>query len=231
MKKFLLETKWLGALVIVLFALVVSYFVSSRSSEFLKQIMPTVVSETSEFLPITIENGVIVEPQNAYISKNYGSETKPIRIVLDTRVDSLNAEDIKENGLYISRKYFYGITSQKTEIRDFADMPNMTFDRQGLEQGAQWVEQKSAGYIFGTLFVVLAVYMMLASLLYAALIHLLIGKMMKMEFASTLRVTTLGYVALSIFGVMAFSIGIIATFALLLIVNYLVAKYLPSTER
>lgn len=226
MKKFLLETKGIGALAVVLYALIISYYASDWSAKFLKQIMPTVVAETSDFLPITLENGTIVEPQNAYISKTYGTETKPIYIVLDTRADSFSTDDIKENGLYISRKHLYGITSQKTEIRDFEGMPDMTFDRQLLDDGAQWIEQKSAGYIFGSLFVVLTIYMLSAALLYAALIYLLIGKTLKMEFLQTLRVTALGYVALSIFGVIAFSVGVIATFILLLAANYGVAEYL-----
>lgn len=233
MKKLLLETKWVGALAVILFALVVSYYVSGWASTFIKQVRPTVVAELSEFLPITLENGEIVNPQGAYIRKTYGKtygpQNMPINIVLDTRSDSLSSDEIREQGLYVSRKYIYAVSKQKTEIRSFEDMPNATIDRQLLEAGADWLEQNAGIYIFGTLFLSLALIMALASLIYAALIQLLIGKMIKVNFARTLRVTTLGYVALAIFGMAVFSVGMIVKFVLLLAANYGVAKYVPQS--
>ena len=229
MKKLLLETKWIGALAVILFALVVSYYVSDWASTFIKQVRPTAVAELSEFLPITLENGEIVDPQGAYIRKTYGPQNMPINIVLDTRSDSLSSDEISEQGLYVSRKYIYAVSKQKTEIRSFEDMPNATIDRQLLEAGADWMEQNAGTYIFGTLFLSLALFMALASLIYAALIQLLIGKMIKVNFARTLRVTTLCYVALAIFGMAVFSIGVIVKFVLLLAANYGVAKCVPQS--
>lgn len=229
MKKLLLNTKGIGALAVILFALVVSYYSANWASAFIKQVMPTAVTEISDFLPITIENGEIVYPQNAYIRKTYGTQNTAYNVVLNTQVDSLNTDDIKEQGLYISRKYIYAVSTQKTEIRDFEQMPNMTFDRQLLEAGADWMVNKSGIYVFLTLFVSVALFMGLASLIYAALVQLLIGKMLSVDFARTLRVTTLGYVALAIISLAVFSIGIIVKFVLLLAANYLVGKYIPQS--
>ena len=38
-------------------------------------------------------------------------------VVLDTRVDEFEASKLSNNGLYVSRKYIYGVSPQKTEIR------------------------------------------------------------------------------------------------------------------
>lgn len=226
MKNFLLEKKWTGVLCTLIVAFAVSYLSSSYAAKFVKAMAPTVVAEASDFLPITLEQGAITEPKETVISKNYGTNTAPILVVLDTRVDELNSTDLQAQGLYISRKFIYGVSSKKTEIRSFADLPDMTINHQMLENGAEWLEKYAGIYAFGILFVTILIYIAIAVLLYSAIIHLIIGKAMKSDFTRTLRVTTLSYLLLFVLGAITVSFGIIITFVLLLFANYAVAKYI-----
>lgn len=228
MEKTLLNTKWLGALSVAVVAFIFSFMVKNYAINAISAFMPTVVTEAAQFLPITIKNGAITEPKNALISKNYGNEQNPIMVVLDTRTDELSAENLKDQGVYISRKFFYGVSTEKTEIRSLSLLSDMTIDQQMLVQAAAWLEQYSGGYIFVTCFIALLIYFGCAILLYAALAHLIVGMAMKVGFSRTLRVTTLGYLALFIISSYTVSISFIITLVVLLGVNYLTAKYVPQ---
>ena len=71
MKSFLIEKKWIGVGLTVLFSLIVAWVTMSKTVEFVQVITPTISEEAKAFLPITIENGSITEPQNTVIVKEY----------------------------------------------------------------------------------------------------------------------------------------------------------------
>lgn len=228
MEKNLLNTKWLGTICVVVVSFIFAYLACGYAANAIKTLMPTFVEEASQFLPITVENGAIVEPKDTLISKSYGVGDKTFNVVLDTRVDEISVEDLGNQGIYFSRKFIYGVKSDRTEVRSLSDMSNMTIDQDMLLQGAEWMENKSGGYIFASLFFGLLIYFSLAILLYTIVLHLVVGIAMKVGFGRTLRVTTLGYLALFIIGAFTVSIGVIVTFILLLGINCLVAKYFPQ---
>lgn len=228
MEKTLLNTKWLGTICVVVVSLLIAFMASSYTVNALKTIMPTVVTESADFLPITIENGTIVEPKDTLISKSYGSDNNSFSVVLDTRTDELSAADITTPGVYASRKFIYGVKSDRTEVRSLSEVSNITIDQEMMQSGAEWVENHSGGYIFVVLFLSLLIYICFAILLYAALAHLLVGMAMKVSFGRTLRVTTLGYLALFLIGAFTISTGVIITFVLLLLANYVTAKLYPQ---
>lgn len=228
MDKTLLNTKWLGTICVVVVSLIIAFMASSYTVSALKTIMPTVVTESADFLPITVENGAIVAPKDTLISKTYGEGDNVFSVVLDTRTDELSAADITNQGVYVSRKFIYGVKSDKTEVRSLSQVSNITLDQEMLQQGAEWTEKHSGGYIFAAIFLSLLIYISLAILIYAALVQLFLGLAMKVGFGRTLRVTTLGYLALFIIGAFAIPTGFIVTLVLLLLANYLVAKHYPQ---
>ena len=61
MKDFLLNKKWVGFFALLIYALIVAVFVSKSSKEAVLRYGPTVAAEIEYFLPITVENGEIVE--------------------------------------------------------------------------------------------------------------------------------------------------------------------------
>ena len=228
MDKTLLNTKWLGTICVVVVSLVIALMAGSYTINALKTIMPTVVTETADFLPITIENGAIVEPKDTVISKSYGKGNNTFSVVLDTRTDELSAADITTPGVYASRKFIYGVKSDRTEVRSLSEVSNITIDQEMMQSGADWIENHSGGYIYVTMFLSLLAYICFAILIYAALVQLFLGMALKVGFGRTLRVTTLGYLALFIIGAFAIPTGFIVTLVLLLLTNYLVAKHYPQ---
>ena len=229
MEKTLLNTKWLGTICVVAVAFIFSFLASNYASTAIRAFMPTFVTEASQFLPITVEKGTIVEPKDTQIKKNYGTADSPFVVMLDTNADELTSADLTAQGLYISRKFIYGVKSDKTEVWGLDKLSDMTINQELLQQGAEWVEQKSGGYAFAILFISILLYIPFAILLYAAVIQLIIGMALKVGFGRTLRVTTLGYLALFVIGAFTVSIGIIVTFILLLGANWLTAKYYPQS--
>lgn len=222
MKKFLLETKWVGLLIAVVFALIVAVIASNQAATFVKVASPYVATEAQEFLPVTLENGTIVEPKDTVIRKTYAAGSSgSFEVVLNTQVDELRTDDIKTPGLYFSRKAMYAVSSQKTEIRSLSDLPDMTIDSEMFEAGVKWLEANVNKYLFLAIFVGLLGFFAVAVLLYSALSQLLLGKLISSDFSRTLRITTLSYIALTaIAWFLSVPIGIIVKFVLILLANY-----------
>ena len=222
MKKFLLETKWVGVLTVAIFALIVSFVASNQAALFVKTVSPTVVAEAQNFLPVTIANGTIVEPKDVIIHKSYAvGKDDSAEVVLNTQVDELSADAINNQGLYFSRKYMYAVSRQKTEIRSLADFPDMVIDSEMFEAGVKWLEANVNKYLFLAIFAGLLGFFAVAILLYSALSQLLLGKYISSEFPRTLRITTLAYVCLTaLVWFVGLPIGWIAKFVLILLTNF-----------
>ncbi len=235
MKKFLLEQKWVGVGIVVIVSLLVAWISTSKTVKFVQAVSPYISEEAQAFLPITFENGVITEPQNAVITKeyNYGyNNEKVVKVVLNTAVDELNSNDIKDSGVYFSRKYMYAVSPQKTEIRTFEDFPNMTVDQETFDSGIKWLETKVSGYLFVIIFFMMLIWIGLASAVYAAISQLLLGKVVPSAFARTLRITTIGYVVLFIIELgTGLGINILIKLVLLVLLNYFINKQLYIVEK
>lgn len=227
MKKFLLETRWIGVLTVAVFSLIVSYVAANQAALFVKSAAPTIMAEAQYFLPVTIVNGTIVEPKDTVIHKSYAvgksatGEDMSVEVVLDTRTDELSADAINNQGLYFSRKYMYAVSRQKTEIRSLSDFPDMIIDSEMFEAGVKWLEANVNRYLFLAIFAGLLGFFAVAILLYSALSQLLLGKYVSADFSRTLRITTLAYIALTALVWFAgLSIGLIIKFVLILLANF-----------
>lgn len=231
MKKYLLETKWVGAGLAVLLSLLASWVISAKISLFIETTTPYVSEQIKGFLPITVENGTITEPQNTVIHKEYALGSETFHVVLNTETDELSSDDIKNSGLYVSRKFMYMVSPQKSEIRSLSTIPNMRFDDELLRTGEEWLQKNVGKYLFIGLFLMLLGTIGIASLIYAGLTQLLIGKAVAADFARTLRITTLGYLVLltiELFG--GLSINMLIKFVLIVLLNYYINKNLYQVE-
>ncbi len=232
MKKFLLDTKWIGVGLAVLFSLTIAWITTSKTSLFVKTVTPYIAEEAQAFLPITIEDGAIIEPKDTVISKEYNLNNKTIYVILNTEVDELSADEIKNSGLYFSRKYMYGVTPQKTEIRSLQDLPNITVDSEMFNDGVKWLETHVDGYLFAVIFIMMLAWIGFAVLIYAALSQLLLGRVISSAFTRTLRITTLGYLVLLIIELgTGFGINILIKLVLLLLFNYCINKQFYPIEK
>ena len=233
MKSFLIEKKWIGVGLTVLFSLIVAWVTMSKTVEFVQVITPTISEEAKAFLPITIENGSITEPQNTVIVKEYPTtENKTVKVVLNTEVDELTSDDIKDTGIYFSRNYMYAVSAQKTEIRSLSDLPNMTVDQEMFDTGIKWLESKVSGWLFVTVFFMLLIYIGIAVLIYAGISQLLLGKVTASPFNRTVRITTLGYLALFIIALATgWIMNILIKLVLFILLNYFISKKLYPVKK
>lgn len=223
----LINTKWLGALVLFVFILGFSTIASTRIKEALTEYGPKFLAEASEFLPITIENGQIVSPKDTVITRKY---LGAITVKLDTTTDELNTSDLG-NGVYITRRNFYTVTPQKIQIQSLSTFPNAIIDDSALEAIDNYVKNNSGWVLFAFIFIFYGAWSMAAILLYTVVMHWIVTLKYKVPFSRTLRVNTLVYVILSLFSALLWApSGAIIRFILLLAVNFGVNAYLSKTE-
>lgn len=227
MKKLLLETRWLGLLAVLAFALVVAHIGSRKLTSIVKDVAPKLSEEARDFLPIAIENGEIVEPADALIHKTYSDEdgSNAFEVVLNTQVDELGVEDIQTPGLYLSRKAVYVVSEDKTELRSLSSVPDVRLDEEKLDAVQQCVEGKLDKAFFLAISIALFIFVSLAILIYSALAQLLVGHRFSAAFSRTLRITVWTYLVLTPISWFAYLPGgILSKFVLILLANYLVNK-------
>jgi len=216
MKEILLDKKWIGAAALVVFSLLVAGFFTNFGVKFVKQYAPVVEQEVDSFLPVTIANGEIVAPQDTLISKTYGSEANGGKVVLDTRVDEFETSALKDKGLYISRKYAYIVSDNKTEIRDFKSFPNITLDEEVVHEFFKIAQDKAGGYIFSGIFAFFFVFAAFAIGLYSLVMYWPLKMIYHHGFAYTLRINTFAYIAVTALTMLfGFNLSIIVTFVIL----------------
>lgn len=232
MKEILLNKKWVGAAVLLLYVLAVSAFFTNFGVKFVKQAAPMVERELVDFLPITIADGEIIEPKDTVITKTFGQGNDENKVVLDTRVDEFETSELKNKGLYVSRKYIYLVSNLKTEIRDMKEFPNMVIDEEVLHDVADLLTEKAGKYIFLGVFIMFWIFAAAAIGLYTLAMHWALAGLFHNPFAQTLRINTFAYIAVSVLTMIAgFNIGIIATFVILGAVNYAVNKWLQEEKK
>ena len=220
MKDFILKNKWLGFVALLVYALISASVVSKYGNAIVKQYMPVVVQEAEQFLPITLQNGKIVAPENTIISQSYGDENQTINVVLNTRVDEIPSTDLSQNGLYVSKKFIYAVSPQKTEIRSLKELPDGTLDAATLNAGAEAFVKSTQKYLFPVYAVVALLLSMLAVLIYTVIMHWLMAILYKVRFGYTLRVNTIIYALVSIAEILgSFNFGILLMLGTMLVGN------------
>ena len=232
MKEILLNRKWIGAAALMVYSLIVAFLFTNFIVDAVKKTAPIVQQELADFLPITISDGEIVEPKERIISKTYGSGKDERKIVLDTNVEEFITSDLKDKGLFISRKYIYVVSDSRTEVRDLKNIPNMTIDREVLQEIAETAETKAGIYIFFGIFVAFWAVAAAVIGLYTLAMHWALTGVFHNQFAQTLRINTFAYIVVSALSMIAgFNIGIIATFVILGAANYAVNKWLVKEQK
>ncbi len=222
MKNFLLRNKWLGFLVLLIYSLVAAAIVSKSGIALVEQYTPVVTQEVVDFLPITVQDGEIVAPENTVISKTYGDENMKFNVVLNTRVDEFESTSLSEPGLYLSRKFFYGVNGKKTEIQSLKDIPNGTLDKETLDAGAELFVKNTQKYMFPLYAAVCLLISLIAVLLYTLVMHWLMAIWFNAKFGQTLRINTLVYAVVSTVAIIGnFVVGIVLMFILMLLANTL----------
>ena len=114
MMNYLKNSNATGALLLLIFAALVAFHSAYSLNKILPKGVPYVQQFADEILPIKIENGKLVEPQNTVKVYKHEFAGQPFSIVVDTTRDMLEEQQM-ENGIYLTRSYLYGINGK--EIR------------------------------------------------------------------------------------------------------------------
>lgn len=221
MTEFLLKKKWIGALFVVIYSLIAASFVAKIATQLMNEYAPVVANEIADFLPITVENGAIVAPENTLIQKSYGEGWQAANVVLDTRVDRFEPTSLQGQGLYVSREFIYTVARNEIKIHSLKEMPDGTFDKETLDAAVEYIEKNIGKWSFPIMFVTILLQTMFAILIYTLLLHWLIAIVFKVKFGHTLRVNTLAYVTLSIVVLLAgFSVGFLMSLLIMVAANF-----------
>lgn len=227
MEQIILRQKWLGFMAAVLLSLFLAVRTASQLSDVYVAIEPSIGHEAEYFLPITIENGKIVSPRDAFIERVYGK----YRLVLNTKVDDLDVSNLS-SGIYVTRNklYSYDDTKGEVKIQSLEKIPNASLTIGDVKEFLS----KVGGYIkpvtIISVFFGLLIWIGIAVSLYTLVTHWLFKRLYKADYALTLRVNTLIYLVLSLFEFVAGAhLGIIVTLLIMLAGNY-VANLLLKTE-
>lgn len=197
-----LKKKWIGPIVLLLYSLGLALFISGQITPYLRKAVPIINQEASVFLPITIQNGEIVQPSNKLIQRTYTIEDETFNLVLDTRTDTLDINTLPGEGLYISKKcsYFVSSNERKMECFDSAQTSEaLTITKDNIESILSIVDKYSGIYLTVFLFIIFFVFFYIAILLYTVIMHWFIALLFKTSFWQTLYINTLAYVLWDLF--------------------------------
>ena len=231
MKNFLLEKKFIGVLAVLIFVISASAYISGFITQTVRTYSPTVAQEMKYFLSITIQNGEIVSPKNTVLKRSYGTVGDQFNVVLDTRVDEFKGSELQNQGVYISRKYIYGVQKLKTEIRSLSEFGDAVINDELLDAGVNYLNENIDKISFCALFVVITIVSIVVILLATLLLHWLMAMLFKVPFSRTLRLNTLTFVviySLKLFSPLHFSMMLM--FLIMVAVNLAVNTTLKDQE-
>lgn len=223
MEKIILRQKWLGFAAVILISLILAVYTSNSLNTAYEAAEPTVSQEIGYFLPVTIKNGEIVSPRNALIERSYGPAQNQYKVVLNTEIEDLNISDLS-SGIYVTRNKFYSYDSNKGEVKiqSLAKVPDVELTTTKVKDFLSMFGEYLKPVTMFIIFVSLAIYIGLAVLAYSVIMHWLFKRLYNADFALTLRVNTLTYLALlCISTVLGMNVGIIVTLLVMLAGNYL----------
>lgn len=228
MKNFLAK-KWLGPLFLVLYAVGLSLFLVHKITPYIQEAAPVITQEAGNFLPITFQNGEIVQPENAYIHKSYTEGNETFHVILDTRTDTLDLSTLPNDGIYLSKKCLYIVSPDESKVRCFdsaTQSPDpIVLDEEMIKNFMDKVEKYAGGFliVFMSIFSFIGFYIVI--LFYTVIMHWIVALLFKTTFGQTLFVNTLTYIVCSLLeATTPFSIGFLMKIVLFVCVNWIVCK-------
>ncbi len=231
--EFLLQKKWLGALLFILFCLGYSLYASIEVNKVVTDFMPAVKTSAADFLPITIEDGMIAKPENTLIEKSYGDDDDKINIVLDTRTEEFEPSTLTESGIYVSRSAVYSVNTNKNEVRinSLHDVPNMVIDEDVLNTVISVAESYVKPVVFGGVLAVCLGWGLIVLGIYSLVLHWIMSAIYKAPYRQTLRLTVYAYVVFNLVAMTtAFSGTFLGGFLFAAVVNFAANMILKREE-
>lgn len=190
----LLKKKWVGALLLIITCFYMSFDISRTFNDLYQYIAPTLKQEVGYFLPISIEDGVIVEPKNKIIQKQYGDKNK-ITVELNTETEELDVNNLND-GFYVTKNNLYIVNKAKNKerVQSLENFPNIKINEEIFSSALVSFEQ----YAYKTILVGGGILFLLWGFLSisftSAIASIFIPERWNFKFRNILRVNTLMFV-------------------------------------
>ncbi|MBP5399491.1 MAG: DUF1189 family protein [Alphaproteobacteria bacterium] len=112
--------KGCGLKFLLLYSLILSIIFGIEIKVLGDNFVPEMQSAAEKLLPVKIENGTIIEPNNEIksVNLNFGGVIFPL--VLDTTVDTIDPIGLNP-GIYIARKALYSVSEKDIRVIDFQE--------------------------------------------------------------------------------------------------------------
>ena len=226
MKSFL-DKKWIGPIIVLLYALVCSLFFTYNYTPNLKEFIIKANKEIQNFLPITVHNGEITEPKDTIITKTFSDKNESFTITLNTKSDTLDILTLPD-GIYISKKCVYTIVGTKKEVQCFVPSypPEPTvITSESIQKITSNINTFINFFLAGTIIIIAYIIMYIIILFYTALIHWIIALFYKTHFSQTLFINTLICALLTLFETTKLlKFNFFITITLCIVINFIISK-------
>lgn len=228
MKDFL-QKKWLGPVIVLLWTVAASLVFSYQVTPVLHKLLSIVTEEAGTFLPITYQNGEVVQPANTIISKTYPlGNDKTFNVVLDTRTDTLDINELPGVGYYVSKKCIYAVTSQKREVSCFGlnqKSESFVLTQEDVKTFVAWMDKFGVTLLNIIFIVTIFTIFYLIALFYTVIMHWAIALFFKTTFGQTFFVNTLFLVGREFLETITSArLGFWLTLFLLAVANVMICK-------
>ena len=150
----------------ILLSIIISLFFHAN----IDTLLPLTAADLQPIVPITFENGVIVEPADQLKKVTVKRDNIEYVLALDTRADEIDKSELDKTGLYLSRRYFYVVDGQDVRRQSF-DNINVVVDEDGLKQAFEKIRFYMVAGVF--IFMALGLFVLFVLMMFALLLTLL----------------------------------------------------------
>ncbi len=222
--------KGIGALWLFVFALLFSFWTAYNVGKILPQVTPYIQKIADDILPIKIENGVVVEPENTVKAFSYDIAGEPFSVVIDTTTNMLE-EGERPTGFYLTKSYFYTVSDKQIRRQ------NLTNSIELPKQDYMPLMQKGINWTVGVLAVLgpvlMFIYFLIGVLFYAFCTGLACVLNKKdLTFKSKMRLNTVLFIGVyfifMLFGFFGLNLSTLAFFCVMLVLQIVSVKYLKA---
>ena len=117
---YVIKGKGIGALWLLLFSALFAFISAYKLHRELPQAVPYIQQFADEFLPITIENGKVVTPEETVKTHTYDFGGESFVVTIDTTKDVI--EEGAKPGIYLTKSYLYSVANDEVRRQNLADM-------------------------------------------------------------------------------------------------------------
>ena len=229
MKNFLTK-KWIGPLIVLLYAISLSLFFTHNYTPLIKGIVNVIDKEVQDFLPITIQNGEITHPIDSIITKTIPIDTETFTITLNTKTDTLDIFNLTQDGIYITKKCIYTITKTEKEAQCFSPShppEPIIITSKGVQEVINSIHTFINFFLAGTIIALSYLMLYIIIFFYSALMHWIVALFYKTSFSQTLFVNTLILSTIALLGTLNLVIKCNFFIELILctIINFIICRY------